>query len=62
MSTQITEFLERPVWEGGRTLHVGEGIVFLGALACIFWLAKIPLKSMWVWVALVMLLIAMILF
>jgi len=62
MSAQIAEILQRPVWEGGRTLEVGEVIIFGIAEALIFFMGKVPLKSLWVWVALIMVLVAMIIF
>jgi len=60
VSERIKGFVNKPVWSGGQTLHVGELITFTIALALIFWLGKVSIKSMWVWVALIALFIAMI--
>lgn len=60
--SQIAEILERPVWEGGKTLHMGEVLCFIVALALIFWLGKVSMKSWYVWGGLLLMLVAMILF
>jgi len=57
---KVKETLDKKVWQGGRTLHVGELIVFAIALALIFWKKRDALKSWWVLLALAMLLVAMI--
>lgn len=60
MSAKVREYLNRPVWEGGRTLHVGEGLSILGIIAFTFFVARPLLKNIWFWVALIVCLIAMI--
>lgn len=60
MFNTVKSMADTPVWKGGKTLHWGELGVWLVSLVCLFWAAKVPLKSFWVWVALLALLFAMI--
>lgn len=61
MLEQATAYLNKPVWRGGRTLHIGELIVFAAALGILYWQrGKFSFKNVYVWIALIMILLAMI--
>jgi len=60
MAERIKQTLNKPVWQGGRTLHIGELAVFIIALLILWWQKIAPLKNMWFWLAMLMILVAMI--
>jgi len=61
MAERIIQTLNKPVWKGGRTLHIGEIAVFIIALIILWWQrGKFGFKNFWVWIAFIAILLAMI--
>lgn len=56
--SKLTGTLNRPMWQGGRTLYLGELIVFALAIAVYYF--KLLGATWSLWVAFIMMLLAMI--